>query len=177
LLDCGANVNVVNTQSFITHASSALGIAADRGDEPFVRMLLDYGAHPLLKDYHYPESLFRACANGNETMVRMLLDATTSADDVKSASVKALHAVGKLGLVKIVRMLLEKGADVHAWADHESLLYAATKTGNEAVVRLLVERGADPQAKGCSSGETAMEKALETYDTMLIKAIMGPGAE
>ena len=34
-----------------------------------------------------------------------------------------------------------------------------------------MSRGADPTAKGFYNGKTAMQKALDTHDTMLVKAL------
>ncbi|ABJ77150.1 Ankyrin-related protein [Leptospira borgpetersenii serovar Hardjo-bovis str. JB197] len=54
--------------------------------------------------------------------------------------------------VKIVRLLLEKGADVNFQNNafyNKSLLYFAIENENSEIVRLLLEKGADANAKNC----------------------------
>jgi ankyrin repeat protein len=56
-----------------------------------------------------------------------------------------LYYTALLGLREVVKMLLDKGADVNAQGgEYGNALYAASAVGHEAVVKLLVARSAKP---------------------------------
>ena len=78
-------------------------------------------------------------------------------DKRRTALMWAAHG----GHEAVVRLLLEKGADVHAKdtnAGDETALHEAAHYGHEAVVRLLLEKGSDVDAK-TSFGWTALSAA------------------
>ena len=51
----------------------------------------------------------------------------------------------------MVRLLLDRGADVHA--ENDEALRAARRNGHEAVIALLLERSADANAHGSDDDE------------------------
>jgi ankyrin repeat protein len=163
LLENGADANLATT------AVSPLATAAKRGDAPFVELLLKHGARPLLSNSDDP--LFNACWMGNQHICQKLLEGSFSATEMRTIGTRALHAAGEKGYLEILRMLVEKGGDVNGWWAYQSLLFAVTKEGNEEVVKFLVENGADPNAKGNANGMSAMQKAVETCDDILIDAL------
>jgi ankyrin repeat protein len=60
-----------------------------------------------------------------------------------------LHLAARRGIVEIVTLLLDAGADVNARADfYGNALQAAAYRGHMAVVRLLLSRDADINAPG-----------------------------
>jgi hypothetical protein len=68
----------------------------------------------------------------------------------------ALHSAARGGNEAVVRLLVDRGADVNAKDKYgQTALYSAACGGNEAVVRLLVDRGADVNSKG-NDGITAI---------------------
>ena len=65
------------------------------------------------------------------------------------------------GQEAVVRLLLEKGANIDAkYEDGETALVAAAVGRHEAVVRLLLEKGADVKAQN-RYGATALMKAVQ----------------
>jgi ankyrin repeat protein len=110
---------------------------------------------------------------GHQEIVRKLLEGSFLVEEMRTMGTKALHAAGEKGHLEILRMLLDKGGDVNGWWSQKSLLFVVTKEGNDDVVRFLVERGADPNAKGNVNGMSAMQKAVETCDDMLVEALAG----
>src|SRR2546423_15593265 len=72
-----------------------------------------------------------------------------------------LSVASRKGLEEIVRMLLQKGADVNAQGKScRSALHAASRYGHEEVVRLLLDNGADVYARD-KDGESASRIASE----------------
>ena len=60
----------------------------------------------------------------------------------------ALQAASSGGHEAIVKLLLEKGADVNAQGgEYGNALQAASSGGHEATVKLLVDRGASPHSQ------------------------------
>ncbi|KAG8798956.1 hypothetical protein FRC18_008497 [Serendipita sp. 400] len=64
-----------------------------------------------------------------------------------------------MGHEKIVRLLLENGADVNKQGgEYGNALYAASIRGREQIVRILLDNGADVNAQGGRHG-SAVEAA------------------
>jgi ankyrin repeat protein len=71
----------------------------------------------------------------------------------------------------VVRLLLEKGADVKAKTSSGwTALHLAARGGHEAVVRLLLEKGADAKAK-TSSGWTALHLAARVGHEVVVRLL------
>jgi Ankyrin repeats (3 copies) len=89
----------------------------------------------------------------------------------------ALSWAAERGHEAVVRLLLEKGADVEAKADYgRTTLSWAAERGHEAVVRLLLEKGADVEAK-TQYGETALRKAVERGHEAVVRLLLEKGAD
>ena len=77
----------------------------------------------------------------------------------KEGGVSALSAAASSGHFALVKLLLERGADVNAedaWG--ANALVGASDSGNVDTVKLLLARGADPNID--DDGLTALDKAL-----------------
>ena len=62
-----------------------------------------------------------------------------------------LHHIGVI--VKLLKLLLEKGADVNAQGgEYGNALQAASYKGHSEIVKLLLEKGADVNAQGGEYG-------------------------
>jgi ankyrin repeat protein len=135
------------------------------------KMLLDAGVSPLAKDKYGRTAVEAIAALGVATtpVIRLLADhgaQVTSQIHARLGSLQALrkvaahdsqaildpeilHEAVNAGHAKIVRWLLDRGADVNARSARGSKatpLHAAAFAGNLEIVRLLVERGADLNA-------------------------------
>ncbi|KAJ7291254.1 ankyrin repeat-containing domain protein, partial [Mycena rebaudengoi] len=139
LLDNGADVHGRN--------HGALREAAKRGHTEVVQLLLENGADVNAADEHTGSALEAAASwDGNPDPMH----AGTS--DNKRRRKMAEAATRRL---QLVRLLLNKGADVHA---RNGTLRAAAKAGNTEVVQLLLENGASVNAVDEHTG-SALEAA------------------
>ncbi len=108
-------------------------IAAQLGDEAAARAALDGGASVESRDWH-DEKL----------------------SDVSSISKTALHFAAAGGHLGVVRLLLDRGADVNSTTMRgETPLHLAATEGNAACAKLLLERGADVHAS-VTAGSTPL---------------------
>jgi ankyrin repeat protein len=88
-----------------------------------------------------------------------------------------LHDASSKGLVQIVEILLEKGADVNAKdQDGDTALIRASGEGHIDVVKLLLEQGADVNAKN-NAGATALIWAFMQGHTEVAKLLKAHGAK
>ena len=77
----------------------------------------------------------------------------------------------------VVRLLLEKGADIEIKAKYrEMALPMAVKRGHDSIVHLLLEKGANINAKGMH-GETALMNAARTGNKALMQRLLENGAD
>jgi ankyrin repeat protein len=116
------------------------------------------------------------------TLLIPLKAASASGDDVvvkllleKGADVNngiALCAASSGGHEAVVRLLLEKGANVN----NGNALCAASSGGHEAVVRLLLNRGADVNAKSGQDGN-ALYAASSGGHEAVVRLLLNRGAD
>jgi ankyrin repeat protein len=89
----------------------------------------------------------------------------------------ALHWASSGGNKAVVRVLVDRGADVNAKDEFGStVLHQAYKGGNEAIVRLLVERGADVNAKD-KYGNTVLHQAYKRGNEAIVRLLVERGAD
>ena len=81
--------------------------------------------------------------------------------------VSPLMVACKNGHLEIVKLLLQKGADVDF--EHQSALMAAVEGGNVEVVNLLLEHGANPEATG---NETVLSLACEQGSIEVVEVLL-----
>ncbi|RYP47367.1 hypothetical protein DL769_011319 [Monosporascus sp. CRB-8-3] len=129
-----------------------------------------------------------AAANGNTTIVSMLLeaDADTEARDAMGETSLLLAAAN--GHKDVVKLLLDKNAEVNArgYTSGRTALLWAVKNRHEAVASLLIDRGADIEAKESSSIQldnpakrlimTPLAWAAKNGDEGVAKLLLNKGA-
>jgi ankyrin repeat protein len=139
------------------------------GDASSVRLLLDNGADPNVRDEAGATALMWAADDIEKT--RLLLD---HGADVNASSADGrtplLIAAGQLGCNAVVKLLLDHGANLAAKSPavvgYSTPLAEAARFGDEALLRMLIDRGADVQKAGfvslANANRAGCEKCLET---------------
>ncbi len=154
--------------------STPLMYAALYGDANAVRLLLDKGADPNVRNEAGASALMWAVDDLEKT--RLLLqrgaDVKARSEDGRTALSIAASWSGSLA---VVRLLLDAGADPSKSPGPRgpsALLSAAADLGDEALVRLLIERGADVK----SAGPLPLIRALSANDARCVDLLI-PSAD
>jgi ankyrin repeat protein len=143
VLPAGFDVNLANEKK-----QTALHIAANN-EGGAVRLLLEAGADPQVKDYAGFTPLHNAAEQGLADNVRMLLEKDASLIEVPNDMGETpLMSVGFKGDVKTASLLIEKGANVNASvkASSRTPLMGAAFRGRAELVETLINAGADVNA-------------------------------
>ncbi|KAL6799179.1 ankyrin repeat-containing domain protein [Trichoderma sp. SZMC 28013] len=145
LLQKGANLDIKDKWG-----RTPLLQAMDFGHEAVTKLLLENGANLLEVPVDSDTPLIIASRNGDYQMVKLLLEHGVNPNPEKPrAWTTALHSAASKGHVEIVRLLLNKGADLgymvqsFMFYESESVLHKAAEYGHEAVMRLLLDSGAN----------------------------------
>ncbi|KAK6332628.1 hypothetical protein TWF730_004288 [Orbilia blumenaviensis] len=175
LLDNGAEINATSTN---IPPGTALHLATARGNEEMVRILLNRGAD------------INASAEGSETMLRiavglrqkklveLLLDngAEINATSTNIPPGTALHLATARGNEEMVRILLNRGADIDT-EDKYNRTALQVAIGNETnnMVEILLNEGADVNAQNKNHGN-ALQAAAFKGNKELVELLLNKGA-
>ncbi|MDH4162887.1 MAG: ankyrin repeat domain-containing protein [Nitrospirota bacterium] len=179
-LRAGVNPEAVNGQG-----RTALMIASELGHDRLYTKLLDLSKEALDQtDAKGNTALMLAARQGRERIVRSLVERGAAVNHLSLASetgATALQAAVDVPNLKeehvaIIRILLEKGADVNSRnaAGRTPLLLAAAR-GRTEIAEMLIDRGADPNALDWS-GDFALRSAAAGGQAKLIALLAQKGA-
>lgn len=146
--------------------------AASRGFTSVVSVPLKHGADPY-PTYGSTSPISKAAQLGHEGIVQLVLHAKARDSKIQDEQRQsALRMASANGHRKVVRLLLEAGADINAsnWEKRTALLLAA-ENGQISIARLLLNRGAREDIsdnKGRSPIFAATEKGLD----LMVQAIL-----
>lgn len=151
-LEFGANINERNS-NYLT----PLHLASSKGNVEIAHLLITMGADVNVETYHNGglTALDFALSNANERLVEILIDKTSN---VNSALLFYMSNSYRINL-KIVRLLIEKGADVNVMDTNGwTPLHWALKRGYDMGVKLLLSNNANVYIKN-KMGMTALDFA------------------
>lgn len=162
LLKAGADVN---GRRMVARESSdgrptPLMVASERGCLEIVRLLLDAGANADVADDHKRTALMFASSSGNADVAGLLLDRGANVNAGPHTPLMCACAgkhAGSKGYRETVKLLLARGADVHA-VDPEygtTALLRSIFSNDVEIVRMVLDAGADVNA-ATKDGETAL---------------------
>lgn len=158
---------------------TALIVAADKGNDDVLKLLLRHHADVKAKNTRGQLPQHKAALSGHWSTMKILLEAGAdfSAKDRKNRS--SLHCAVVKGHTAVIGVLLEAGADINA-TDGKSLLYIAAEKGDKAMVKFLLQAGADVQGRS-TEDDTENESGLfiaarQGYEA-IVKMLLEAGAD
>jgi ankyrin repeat protein len=170
LLRRGADVNARTEDG-----TTALMHATSVGDIGLVRMLLDHAADVNARNKAGATALMWAVGDGDK--VRALLDRGADVNArADSGSTPLLIAVGSPGAAGVVKLLIEKGAEVRHHHRGFTVLMAAAEVGDCEMVQLLLVKGADAKA-GNRVRWTALHAAALAGARDVAEVLLAHGAD
>jgi ankyrin repeat protein len=179
-LDAGADANVKDAEG-----TPAVMLATLYAGAPALQLLLDRGADPNAVNGAHATALIWAAGDGEK--VRALLKKGADPNIQSGPGRTALlTAASRDGAFEVVKMLVEKGADINAKDHLEGFVWAgagantplieAAKTRDARTVRYLLDKGADVNAKD-QLGGTALLQAVVRGNVEVVKLLLERGAE
>jgi ankyrin repeat protein len=86
---------------------------------------------------------------------------------------RALHTAAQEGHEAVVRLLLDRGADIKSKTENKkTALHLAAREGRTSVVQLLLDRGADVGATD-EDGKTALDRAAKRRHEGIVELLGG----
>ena len=153
---------------------AALVAAIEEGTADRVTTLLAQGANPNAKDDSGSPCVQITASRGKmderSEKLRVLLEA--GGDPNKgNGTFLPLHTATLTGRLDVMRLLLDKGADINGWTEAGiTPLHSAAIGQNAEAAKLLLKRGADPQKRD-NKGRTARELAERMKATAVADAL------
>ncbi len=176
LLDKKANVNTKDNygKTALDYASERSHNDSERSHNDIVGILIQ-----RIRQQKNSQNLLDALKRGDKEAVEILLELGPNEIDIndEECGVTPLHLASSIGYIDIIRMLLEKGADINAQDNYgQTPLYYASGQNNVEIVRMLLEGGADIEAKD-KSGETVLYQAVRSKNAEMIELLLNRGAD
>jgi ankyrin repeat protein len=186
LVDAGARVGVRTADL----GNTPLILAARRaGNSRTVKLLLEHGADATERDNAGISPIISGAASGDLETVRVLLDAGAKADDFPKSNDPIADAAAGVRTplmwaayrndVRMVRLLLERGADLNQSTYYGSPLSQACWNDGFEAAELLIDRGANVNARDAVAGFTPLHWAAgnETLRSHLVRLLLASGAD
>ena len=92
-----------------------------------------------------------------------------------ASATQALYTASKEGFEKIVRILVEDGADINVQGVAGNSLYVAAQEGYQVIVRLLLDTGADVNSQGVIG--SALQAASRAGHERIVQLLLDSGAD
>ena len=118
-----------------------------------------------------------ACTNGNAAVVEALLDAGADPDAALAEGETALMTAARTGALDVVRLLLDRGANVNAaetWRGQTALMWAAAE-GHAHLIPTMLSHGADVAARS-TKGWTPLLFAVREGRIGVVQTLLEAGA-
>ncbi|KAK2145729.1 hypothetical protein LSH36_660g00010 [Paralvinella palmiformis] len=174
LLQAGASPNKVTSTSHQT----ALHLAARKGYQVAVKILLAHRARPDKEDSLGNTPLTYAAREGHFTALKMILEAGASPDPNNKQLETPLMMTARSGHLDCAEELLECGADPDGRdAKGQTPLMLALRGGHMDMVELLMSYKCDMNSQNTESGKTVLHWAVQSGDVNLVHAVLRMGAE
>ncbi|XP_003384716.1 PREDICTED: ankyrin-1-like [Amphimedon queenslandica] len=171
ILEYGADVNAVDKEGYTPlHYASSYHLQV-------VEFLLEKGASPGSKGLDGCTPLHKAAWDGNNDIVKALLEKDVSIiDEKEKGGWAAINNAVMRGHHKVVETLIEYGADFGVNDEGEwSLLHIAARRGRAEVAEVLIDHKLDVNIKD-KSGWRAFDVALTQAHPKVVETMLKHGA-
>jgi len=121
-----------------------------------------------------PQAEPEECTNHQKTAIVTAVDVIAPGND---PSRNAILQAARGGNNRLVRTLLDTGADVNSVDSFGTALQAAAENGNIELVKILLDAGASVNASPPSQGRTALQEAVQNNNTELVRILLDAGAD
>jgi len=156
---------------------TALSVAAHKGREPIVRLLLKAGAEVNIESNNGSTPLIQASHFGHLEVVRMVVEAGAAVDRSNNKGTTALMRAAQEGKLAVVEYLLCVGADVNRRNNERmTALMLGSQRGHAPVVGAVLEKGAEVDAQ-TAQGSTALMLACKRGHVDVVHTLLSAGAE
>lgn len=185
LLREGGNVNAFFQDMTLISAKSILHMCCEKGRIDCVKVLLDMGADPFIRDTWYQTPLMYCMLTQWYEIGDLLLEYSPDMVDIGDKYGKsALHIAVEVGSIECVQVLLRHGADVNTFND-KGVTPLNAVCGDKTIepdtvleiVRLLLEAGANPGHKDFHEQRTALQRAMITANISIVEMLLGVGSD
>ena len=156
-----------STTGLVRSLSTPLQIAAHKGNEAVVRLLLDHGANINQRSVH-ASTLDYAVEEGHEPIVRLLLERGAKVT-IEAANpyyglrgLSTLVLAARVGHAGITKLVIDNGVFPKARDSYSEAYQEAVAQGYQTVADLLLERGADPNC--LASKNDSNDSDVEYFD-------------
>lgn len=120
---------------------TALQLAAAKGHESAVSMLLKFGANPNAVDNAFQTALYYACKNNKVKVVRLLLNAGANPNIANVVGVSGLMAAAQMGNELMMEELFKHGADGSSLDIHDQSVLCYNL--NPKIMAYLLHKGCE----------------------------------
>ncbi|KAM0745279.1 hypothetical protein ACQRIT_000663 [Beauveria bassiana] len=161
--------------------TTALAVACSKGHVDIVMVLLFYSADMNLFDIRGRTPLWTATANGDETVVRMLLQTGKAKQNTTSDGWTPVWLAVRYGYEELVKLLVSHGANIQSifpldYETSKSLLWKAVRCGHAESARLPLDTGRiNPDTR--SDKMTPLALAASNNDRRLVELLLHHGAD
>jgi len=168
VVDCGVDPNVRKDDK----GATPLHAAAEYGYSEIVKVLLEHGAAPNIRDKYGDTPLHYAAVFGNSKVVKVLLEHGVDPNIRDKYGATPLHYAAAFDYPKIVELLPKDLSDYDA-----TPLQGAVEFNYPEVVKLLLEHGANPNIQDYKYGRTPLHDAAKNCHVDVARVLLDHGAD
>ena len=183
LLNSGAHIDAVTADSSVwgndKHCRcTPLLLAAETNAIEVAELLIKRGADLRACGKRGATAIHVAAAEGNMSIVRMLLDAGVEIDiREKLWNDTPLHKAARGNRLPVAQLLHERGADLRACNRGEMAIHCAAFFGHVDFIRMMLDFGVEVDIRDLGWNETALHKAASQFRLLATKLLLERGAD
>ncbi|KFA79048.1 hypothetical protein S40288_08774 [Stachybotrys chartarum IBT 40288] len=171
ILQAGAQVNEPNA------AGETPCLLAVKGSSSMMKLLLDNGANPNVRDKTGKTAVMLASVKGYNLILGLLLDRGAEIDTKNDEGDTPILLTLQRGYLETVKLLIERGADINIKNEMgRTAVMLASVHGYRTIVELLLDRGAEIDAKN-KEGDSSLLLALQNGFPETAKLLIARGAD